>query len=131
MRAQPSANKASIMSFSTGLVRAVSLWRTNTEPSERYLTYTSRSSSFAVWSRTCEKNKLNKTGREGGGRASTQPCFTPLEVLKEFVQSPLQRTPAVMLSWKCRTRVNLHGQPSSPQSFSVDCFGSLGQVYEH
>ena len=42
-----------------------------------------------------------------------QPNFTPLEMLKELVQSPLQRTWPVMLSWKSLTSaVNLHGQPS-------------------
>ena len=63
MTAQSSANMASMMSFSAVWVWVESRRRSKAEPSERYLTYSPSSRPFTVRSRTCEKNKLNKTGR--------------------------------------------------------------------
>ena len=50
--------------------------------------------------------------------AITQPCFTPVGVVKGFVSIPLMRNVAVILSWRnLRIVIKLVGQPNLNRTF--------------
>ena len=73
--------------------------------------------------RTQVKKRLNRTG------ARTQPCLTPLEMVKGSDCSPLERTCPVISSWKRRIANELWRATITsediPQSLSIDGVKSL------
>ena len=75
IRTQSLAKIASWSNFSVVLAVAPSLRRLSRESCNLYLRYTPLSKSRKAYLRTRVKGRLNRTG------ASTQPCFTPLEML--------------------------------------------------